>query len=72
MNALYLIKDYMLNYKQVLKWIFNCRESMMEGTEQNPMLDLFYGHFLSEGHNEGTEYFYIFCLCIYQIIMQLI
>ncbi|XP_054717364.1 ubiquitin carboxyl-terminal hydrolase 25-like [Uloborus diversus] len=31
-------------------------ESMMEGSEQNPMLDLFYGHCLSEGLNEGRTF----------------
>ncbi|XP_035217792.1 ubiquitin carboxyl-terminal hydrolase 25-like, partial [Stegodyphus dumicola] len=31
-------------------------ESMMEDSVQNPMLDLFYGHFLSEGHNEGRMF----------------
>lgn len=28
---------------------------MMDGTDQNPMLNLFYGHFLSEGHNGGKH-----------------
>lgn len=42
---------------------------MMDGTDQNPMLNLFYGHFLSEGHNEGIHIclsmFYIFSLLIH-------
>lgn len=31
-------------------------ESMMEGHDQNPMLNLFYGHYLSEGQNEGRMF----------------
>ncbi|GFR14738.1 ubiquitin carboxyl-terminal hydrolase 25 [Trichonephila clavata] len=31
-------------------------ESMMEGPDQNPMLNLFYGHYLSEGQNEGRMF----------------
>ncbi|GIY48602.1 hypothetical protein CDAR_499552 [Caerostris darwini] len=31
-------------------------ESMMEGHDQNPMLSLFYGHYLSEGLNEGRMF----------------
>lgn len=39
---------------------------MMDGSDQNPMLNLFYGHFLSEGHNEGI---YI-CLSMFYIFYQ--
>ncbi|GFT42840.1 ubiquitin carboxyl-terminal hydrolase 25 [Nephila pilipes] len=31
-------------------------ESMMDGPDQNPMLNLFYGHYLSEGQNEGRMF----------------
>lgn len=42
---------------------------MMDGPEQNPMLDLFYGHFLSEGHTEGTISVYFSILLVLFVII---
>ena len=41
----------------------------MDGSDQNPMLNLFYGHFLSEGHNEGTTLYLVNALLIFIIVI---